>query len=78
MERGHGSWPAEGHDAKRTALNRETERSDKAASAARPKAAPPDRGCRRFRQGDRKYTAADGTERIAYDIVANKVEVLDG
>lgn len=27
---------------------------------------------------NRKYTAADGTERIAYDIVASKVEVVDG
>lgn len=26
---------------------------------------------------NRKYTAADGTERIAYDIVASKVEVME-
>ena len=32
--------------------------------------------CGRLR--NRKYTAADGTERIAYDIVASKVEVVDG
>ena len=26
---------------------------------------------------NRKYTAADGTERIAYDIVAKKVEIIE-